>query len=562
MIGELHWRITPIDASASFLWVIARYMKHRCIDIVAIWTVGIAAWCCCDPHTAWWRNNELYVSPDGSDWYLGTNPQWAFATIQHAANRACPGDTIVILPGIYRERIHVTRGGTDDAPITFAASCPGKATITNAVPPEQIRQWKWQEEGDGIYSTVSGWPIYWVLCEDTNLFNVRWGGLRTMRALVCRAHAYPAFCYDNDRLYVFFPNRIPPASQAISTHGKIPPPREWGVLRTANVRCEADHVCFKGFRFELGVGNGILLRKGTCVVVRDCAFNGVETGIGTWRNGPVNGLRVERCFYNNYPQRDWLNGWLSSWGELYAYYSSATLVNAPDDAIIRHNLVVHGADLLRAGCSEGHGIDISENLLAWGTDDAIELYGTSIHFHHNLVYDVHESVSAVGVRAGPVEIDHNLFIHPTNGVNGAQLKLINEHKENGVIRDIHIHHNTFVGHWLCWWTAPVEDIQIYNNVCATQYQQTSAWPPGLTERDNTYITLPATGYLDPGLDSKWFSDQRATNQVTVGVANYRGATPPGRKWRMTRPGPAWLDYSSSPATIPLTRVLASELLSP
>lgn len=541
---------------------------RRVGDSIAVAMVLVAALVCWNPRTPWLRRGELYVSPTGSDWHLGTSPRWALATIQHAADRACPGERIVILPGTYRERVHVARGGLPDAPLVFQASQGGTATITNAVPAEVIAAWTWRGEGDGIYSTAPDWPIYWLMEGEVNFFHVKRGGLLAMRPLVLREHAFPTFCYERDRLYVFFADGRGPAQHRFSTHGRLPPPREWGVLRTANVRCEADDVRFEGLRFELGVGNGILVRRGNNIAVHDCAFVGTDVGVSTsWNIATVRELRVERCFYHNYPQREWCKGWLPSWDEVYAFYSSSTLVaTASEGAVIRGNLVVHGADLLRVtnGDEEIHqGSDIQDNLLAWGTDDTIEFDGTAqqIHFHHNLVYDVHESLGTSPVLAGPVEIDHNLFLHPSGGVNGAQVKLINSWPASGPIRNIRIHHNTFVGQWLCWGTSPVVDVLADHNVFAVQYQQEPRWPPGVKERENTYIALSPDGYPNPGRDPQWF--RNATDTASdARVEDYRGATPPQRTWHMPRPGPAWLDWSNCVGTARLRECLTAQVLVP
>ena len=49
---------------------------------------------------------ELYVSVAGNDIFPGTIEQ-PFRTIQHAADTAEPGDTVLIRGGIYRERVFI-----------------------------------------------------------------------------------------------------------------------------------------------------------------------------------------------------------------------------------------------------------------------------------------------------------------------------------------------------------------------------------------------------------------------------------------------------------------------
>jgi len=77
----------------------------------------------CSLHAA-----EYHVSPNGRDSHQGT-AQKPLLTIQAAAARAMPGDTITVHEGIYRERVDPPRGGTsDDKRITYQAA-PGERVV-------------------------------------------------------------------------------------------------------------------------------------------------------------------------------------------------------------------------------------------------------------------------------------------------------------------------------------------------------------------------------------------------------------------------------------------------
>lgn len=67
----------------------------------------------------------LYVAPDGNDAATGLGRDNAWGTIQHAANRVRPGDTVRIAEGTYIERVRIRVTGDDDRPITFAC-LPGQ----------------------------------------------------------------------------------------------------------------------------------------------------------------------------------------------------------------------------------------------------------------------------------------------------------------------------------------------------------------------------------------------------------------------------------------------------
>jgi parallel beta-helix repeat protein len=57
-----------------------------------------------------------------------------FKTIQQAADVAGPGDTVTVMPGVYRESVTMPRSGRKDAPIVFQSSPEGVVTIEGADP--------------------------------------------------------------------------------------------------------------------------------------------------------------------------------------------------------------------------------------------------------------------------------------------------------------------------------------------------------------------------------------------------------------------------------------------
>jgi hypothetical protein len=71
---------------------------------------------------------EWHVSESGRDGRSGS-PDQPLRTIQLAVDRARPGDTIVVHPGLYSDPVRISRGGTKERPMTIRATEPGKAIL-------------------------------------------------------------------------------------------------------------------------------------------------------------------------------------------------------------------------------------------------------------------------------------------------------------------------------------------------------------------------------------------------------------------------------------------------
>jgi hypothetical protein len=74
------------------------------------------------------KPHEHYVATRGSDANDGSACR-PWATIQHAADRASPGDTVLVDDGTYEQTVLVTRGGASGHPITFKSRHRWKAMV-------------------------------------------------------------------------------------------------------------------------------------------------------------------------------------------------------------------------------------------------------------------------------------------------------------------------------------------------------------------------------------------------------------------------------------------------
>jgi len=93
--------------------------------------------------------NTYYVAPDGQDDHPGTETQ-PWRSIQHAANRVQPGDTVRIRSGDYfvAGSLFCRRAGTAESPIVFIGHGDGPVRITNST----VVNGPWKKVRDGIYS--------------------------------------------------------------------------------------------------------------------------------------------------------------------------------------------------------------------------------------------------------------------------------------------------------------------------------------------------------------------------------------------------------------------------
>lgn len=69
-------------------------------------------------------------------------------SLEEALAAVQPGDTITLLPGVYRERLVVRRSGTADAPITIRAAQPGTAVLTGA---DVVSGWTPDDETGSVW---------------------------------------------------------------------------------------------------------------------------------------------------------------------------------------------------------------------------------------------------------------------------------------------------------------------------------------------------------------------------------------------------------------------------
>jgi len=116
---------------------------------------------------------DYHVSTTGNDSHSGT-PDHPFHTIQKAANVMRPGDTCFVRGGTYRETVRVRTGGTEEAPIRFAAF-PGEVVVIDGT--ERI-EGEWRPYEGSIYQTSVDWPFSQLFVDRAMMIEARWPNAR------------------------------------------------------------------------------------------------------------------------------------------------------------------------------------------------------------------------------------------------------------------------------------------------------------------------------------------------------------------------------------------------
>ena len=101
-------------------------------------------------------------NPQASDDAPGTSER-PWKTIATAAEKASPGDVVVIRGGVYRERVLAKTSGTAQAPIRFEAAAGENVVLSGA---DRLTGWRKADAARPIYSAA--WPHKFIGLESEN----------------------------------------------------------------------------------------------------------------------------------------------------------------------------------------------------------------------------------------------------------------------------------------------------------------------------------------------------------------------------------------------------------
>jgi hypothetical protein len=361
-------------------------------------------------------------------------------SLQEAADKLNPGDTLLLAEGTYYQSLNLTRSGTAGNPITIKAKAPGKVTITGAM--ETTPKFG-QVEGP-IYKTkwVSknlkdrGTRKVWVVADDRNLYN--YNSMEEMKT--CRygkgrdTTPLEGFLCQGEEMYIRLLGGADPnkAKVAISRPDTT-------VL--VDIKGQ-ERIVLEGLRFHVAPANAILVGAGKGevskhIVIRDCYFFGSHEAIasrGIRKNdqeyGPSD-VTIEYCEFSNYPTYDWLHYSMvleqPAWGALYDSGLGGNAVSPGGNVTawkIRHCYIHDTYDGIGVACTRVKDAALEHeyayNLLHRCADDNIEFDAieyAGVRAHHNVILEGQCLLGLSPVQRGGVTIEHNIvYASPEYGI--------------------------------------------------------------------------------------------------------------------------------------------------
>lgn len=416
----------------------------------------------------------LYVdAAAGNDANSGTSAGTPLKTIQAAADKVNPGDTVLVAPGVYFENVVFKRPGTEKQPVTVKASGkPGSVIVTAA--DEKLRsgkaKWECVDEKLQLYRTkfshspcrmlYSGVDLFpYNTLDELKRFAVRHyrvgkateGGKTGFVDLPAARHG---FYFDENEKFIYvrlhadgkYGSRNP-ADHVISA-GAVTAPGSNGHHISSPAHCNIfldcgtdAHYIFDGISFETPGAAGVITCSGR-VVVRNAVFKGCRFGV--WSRGETTGVFIENCHYDQaHAYNDAIEvieKYLDSevakdfpsfhWSRKRNYKGSRKMVNYETGIAggpgrywhIRNCDIVDSFEALSTW-----GMSYTKNWRVYGNnmqrlvDNAIEAenHAVDLRIHNNLFVDIFEPISYQPLAGipwpGPVFIYRNVFYN-TPGV--------------------------------------------------------------------------------------------------------------------------------------------------
>ena len=392
-------------------------------------------------------------------------------SLQEAADRLQPADTLLLAEGTYYQRFELKKSGEPGKPITIRAATPGKVIITGAmkstskfervegaihkpVPASitaRMEPAKLEPVEGAIYKTKwaaakrwsgRGTRQAWVIADGRSLCN--YSSLEEMRT--CRwgkgrdTTPQEGWFYQDGEMYIRLLNGADPnkAKVAISRP-------DTAIL--VDIKGQ-EHIVLEGLRFEVAprhaIRLGVRLHPHTVckhIVIRDCCFLGSWQAVvgqnvrvnrpgGAVEFGPSD-VTIEHCQFSNYPTYDWLHYSMHheqpAWRAMYDSCLGGNAILPGGNVTawkIRHCYIHDTYDGIGVACTRvkdpAFDHEYAYNLLHRCADDNIEFDAieyAGVRAHHNVILEGQCLLGLSPVQKGGVTIEHNIvYASPEYGI--------------------------------------------------------------------------------------------------------------------------------------------------
>jgi hypothetical protein len=343
----------------------------------------------------------LYVTPITAGAAGDGSLALPYRSISAAFGASQPGDTIALLPGVYREQVtNISHSGTPSLPITVRPAAPGVFIRGDAAAPATPHSAPiWNLQADGTWATPLPLPTCYVAANGLRLFHY------ATQAELAAAASGGGTGWRQDAstrvLYVaagaLSPDRMEIAAGQIQN--------AFTLMGVHDVILDGLDIGYFGSTFSAGV----YLNNSSHVTVRNCRIHNASFPLFV-KNQCVNNL-FERNEINDSAVDTW--DWYAVKGSD-AEGIGISLADNCSGNVIRQNHIhnVNDGIAVTAGATDEYGdTDVYYNWIHDVTDDGLEPVNQNINFRAwcNHVKTAQNASSVLNVISGPVWLLFNVL---------------------------------------------------------------------------------------------------------------------------------------------------------